>query len=95
MSASEFGREFEDDRYAADVEFRGKVLEVTGAVAEIGKDLVGQYRVVLEGGVACYFADGEMEHVNVLHLGQAVTVRGYFRAQQGRPVLDGCQFSVE
>src|SRR5262249_4696632 len=66
---------------AADGKYRGKIIEVTGVVEEIGKGFGDQYVNLERGnlriaGVRCSFPDSAREQLAKLKKGQTVTIKG-------------------
>ncbi|HEX8700618.1 MAG TPA: hypothetical protein VF815_17340 [Myxococcaceae bacterium] len=89
---------YQDNEVAADMKYGGKrLLEVTGLVREIRKDVTGTALVALEAGdmlraVLCRVEDAQLAAVAELSKGQLVAMRGVSRGMvMESPVLDRCQ----
>ncbi len=76
-------KEYGDNEVRADNAFKGKLVQVTGLVGDVKKDITGGiYVTVGTGGmleipvVQCSIAEGEAPAASALSKGQQVTVRG-------------------
>jgi len=84
ITAAQLVSEYQENGVKADNQYKGKLLEVTGTVRNIDKDLLDTVFITLNGGgdwslndVQCYFKDKEeIEKVAELSKGQTVTVIG-------------------
>lgn len=84
VNASDVLAEYEANEVAADSKYKGKVLEFSGAVEDIGKDILDTTYITISDGkefstshIQCFFKDGdEIVTVASLKKGQSVTVRG-------------------
>ena len=71
---------FSDNEIAADEKYKGKIIQVSGSIRDIGKDLMDDAYITLVGDeffgdVQCFFPD-KTDLVDVKK-GQRVTVIGY------------------
>lgn len=94
-SATELFAAFDANKVAADAQYEGKILEVSGTVDSIGKDIMDSMYVALESGnpilgVQCFFADSHQDTLSSLSKGQNVTIRGKCDGSMGNVILRGC-----
>ena len=81
VSAVQLAAEYKANEVAADGTYKGKIIEVTGAVDKIGKDILDQPYVSLSGGkgdlfgVQCVFAKHDLSKLSKLKKGQRVTAK--------------------
>jgi hypothetical protein len=81
LTAVELDREFNQNKFAAESKYKGKVVEVSGTVERVGDD-VKKYRLTLEltgfdgMTVDCDFSTTKKSELAALKPGTAVTVRG-------------------
>ncbi len=72
--------EYEKDENSANQKFNGKVVEVTGIVAEKSKDEQGKLNVILQGediaGIGCVFEPAAQLKAATLAEGQEVKIKG-------------------
>ena len=74
---------YDENVVAADNAYKGKVLDVTGTVGNIGKDVMDRVYVTLKGedvnaliSVQCFFAEDDPAGVADLKTGDVVTITG-------------------
>ena len=91
---------YQDNEVAADMKYGGqRILEVTGLVREIRKDVTGNALVAIDAGdmmraVQCRMRDDQMAAVAELSKGQLVSLHGVSRGViMASPILDGCQIA--
>lgn len=75
--------EYKDNEVRADGKFKGKVVQVTGLVGDVKKDVLDHIYVAIGTGklleipvVQCFVASNQVEQVTALSKGDKVTVRG-------------------
>ena len=81
MSAHQLVAAYEANEVAADAQYKGKVVRITGTVDEIKKDILDDLYVALEGGhvlrgVQCFFDEAHTGVLARLQKGARVTVVG-------------------
>jgi aspartyl/asparaginyl-tRNA synthetase len=83
VSAGDLYSEYKANEVAADAQYKGKTVQVTGIVDSIGKDILDTAYVTLtEGGeyemwgVQCMFAEKYESELAQLSKGQTVTIQG-------------------
>jgi hypothetical protein len=92
VSDGELSRAFLDNEISADEKYKGKLIEVTGRIDDLGKSKYGDIQYILHGssgggGIQCVLAEiNNKEHkekyVNLKN-GQVVTIRGYVQGLIG------------
>lgn len=81
VMASELYSEYEANEIAADAAYKGKLLEVTGTLDNIAKDILDKPYVTLKtqnviGSVQCMLKESEQGKAAALKAGVSITVRG-------------------
>ena len=82
ITAKDLFSAYKENEVAADNQYKGKTLKITGTVANIGTDILDNIYITLETGellysVQCYFANSEEEaKVANLSKGNTVTLIG-------------------
>ncbi len=83
VTADDLAAAYDANEVAADMQYKGKVVRVTGVVESIGKDfLYDTPYVTLSGGrwgVQCSFDKSQVPHLAKLSKGQTVTIQGEVR----------------
>jgi hypothetical protein len=99
VSAVELYREYKANEVAADQDFKGQTLSVSGNVDKIGKDILGTIYVTFDNGgkfeigqVQCMFDDKHAARAAKLSKGQRVTVIGTCEGKMGNVLLRKCEF---
>lgn len=88
--------EYEANDIAADRKYKGKVLQMTGTVDNISRDILDTIYVTLKAGnatffrIQCFFDDGSEEAVAKLSSGQSLTIRGRCDGKFGNVMLKDC-----
>ena len=79
ISASKLYKEYNENEIAADEKYKGKIIEVTGLIRDIGNDIMDNAYITLVGNeyfgdIQCYF--NEKSVVAKLSKGKKITVIG-------------------
>lgn len=97
VSAVQLSREYDDNKVAADAKYEDKIVEVSGIVNDIGKDILDDPYVTLEGistslfGIQCMFPRGDESQLASLSKGQSITLQGRVSGELvGNVILRGC-----
>lgn len=94
ITAPNLLKEYKDNEVRADGKYKGKVLEVSGTVDGIGKDLMDTMYVSLKGdvifGIQCMFAKKHESKLASLKKGQEITLKGKCTGKMGNVILRGC-----
>lgn len=96
VTATKLHADYDANAVAADERYKDKVLEVTGKVTGIGKDIMDTPYVTLDSGnqfmsVQCMFADEHKSELSGLSKGQTVTIVGKCDGQLMGVLLRGCR----
>jgi hypothetical protein len=94
VSASQLYSDYKANEVAADQRYKDKVLQVSGTVDNIGKDIMDSIYVTLEtgtfGSIQCFFADKHASEAAQLRKGQSITVKGRCDGKMMNVLLKGC-----
>ena len=96
VSAVRLFKDYEANEVAADEKYKSKILEVSGAVEDIGKDILDQIYVTLKTGeyeifhIQCFFSDAHKNAAAQLRKGQRITVKGKCDGKLGNVMIKGC-----
>lgn len=93
MEADELYAEYSRNGVAADEKYKNRIVEVTGDVRTISKDIEDNAYVIVGGrsimdGVHCTFPESENNQVAALKERQNVTIKGVVAGQTGFVLLD-------
>jgi len=91
--ANKLYSEYERNEVAADEKYNGKIIIVSGAIHDIGKDVMNNAYIVIGGkgfldGVQCTFTKGEQSSIARLSKGQQVTVKGEVGGKIGNVLVN-------
>lgn len=95
LKADQLYSEYSANEVAADMKYRGKIIEVSGRIQEIGKDILDNAYIVIGGdgffeGVQCTFLSNQLLSVAKLSKGQHVTVKGEVAGKLGSVLVYKC-----
>lgn len=96
VSAKELFKAYENNEIAADGRYKGKLLEVSGKIDNIGKDLLDTPYITLEVGefqimgVQAFFDDDSLSKLASLSKGQGVTLQCRCDGKFGNVMLKEC-----
>lgn len=97
ISAVQLSEEYDDNKVAADAKYENKVLEISGIVDDIGKDILDEPYVVLKGreislfGVQCMFSRADESKLAGLSKGQSIVLKGRVSGEFiGNVLVRGC-----
>lgn len=81
ITAGDLYQAYEDNEIAADKNYKGKLLEVTGTISDFGVDVFGTSYIKLDTGgpfkdTQVFFKKGEDDKIAELSKGESVTVIG-------------------
>ena len=96
ITAADLFREYEENGTAADAKYKGKVLVVSGRVANTGKTTLGAVYIIFSAnnigsGVDCRFAGEREKKILSIRKGSEVTVRGRCEGKPLAVLLRGCK----
>jgi len=95
ITARELYSNYSENEIAADALYKGKWLEVSGTLDNIGKDILDSMYVTLKtgdilGSVQCMLIDSELEKAANLNSGTQITVIGQNDGLMMNVLLDDC-----
>jgi len=95
VSARQLHADYEANGVAADGKYKGKVLQVTGVVNTIDRDIMDKIYVTLKGDqyfgdIQCFFAESHVGAASQLSKGQTITVKGKCDGKFMNVMLKGC-----
>jgi hypothetical protein len=100
LSANEIIRDYIENEVKADLKYDGKVVEITGVIDGIGKDLIDTIYITvgkvssndfLDRSVQCYFTESEASSVGNVSVGEHVTVKGKIDGLMGNVHMKACR----
>lgn len=90
--------DYEANEIAADRKYKGQILEITGVVDSIGKDILDSMYVTLDSGqqfgitnVQCFFDESEETNLAALSKGRSLTVKGRCDGKFGNVLIKECE----
>lgn len=97
-SAAQLSHDYEANEVAADARYKGRIVQVTGTVESVGKDLTDTMYVSLSGGdpyqiiglVQCFFAASHQSELARMQKGMMVTVKCKCDGKFGNILMKGC-----
>lgn len=102
VTAIKLSEEYDANKVAADAKYKDKRLKVMGIIDGIGKDILDNPYVTLEGmpnrlfGVQCMFPKSKEQELINLKKGQGITLVGKMSGEMiGNVVLRECDFFIE
>lgn len=97
LTADALYNAYTNNQVAADAKYKGNIVEVTGVINSIGKDILGNPFVALnvggysELGIQCTFSQADESQLTSLSSGRSVTLEGTVSGETITIVgLDGC-----
>lgn len=96
ITAQELFKEYESNEVSADTKYKEKVVQVSGTVSDIGKDILDNPYVVVGSfgdlglGVQCTFAESQNATISELKKGDAVSIKGTCNGSLMHVQLNSC-----
>jgi hypothetical protein len=95
VSAIKLYADYEANGVAADEKYKDKVLQVTGKITTIDRDIMDKIYITLKGNqyfgdVQCFFAEDHIQTAMKLSKGQKITVKGKCNGKMMNVLLKGC-----
>ncbi|MEK7995079.1 MAG: hypothetical protein AAB403_14835 [Planctomycetota bacterium] len=95
IGATDLFADYKANEIAADQKYKGRVLQVTGTVDSIAKDITGTMYVTLKGdefigSIQCLFDDAHANQLAGLQRGMKVSVKGKCGGKIMNVLLNGC-----
>jgi hypothetical protein len=101
VTATALTKEYDDNEIAADQKYKGKTVQITASVKDIGKDILNEPYITFSdgkefslGGVQCYFKRDERDKIGSLKKGQKITIQGVVDGLMMNVQLKNCVFVV-
>lgn len=94
-SAATLYSAYEENEVAADAKYKGQILEISGTISNIGKDIMNEPYVALKTGhvlgeVQCMFSKSDSNQLASLRKGQKITVKGKCGGKMMNVILRNC-----
>lgn len=95
VRATNLYAEFEDNGVAAEQKYKGQIIEVSGKVETIDRDILDEIYVTLEGdeyfgSIQCFFSEAHINDATSLKSGSMVTIKGRCTGKMGNVLLKDC-----
>jgi len=95
ITADDLFAAYDTNEVAADKQYKGKVLKITGTIQDIGKDILDDTYITLDTGdfiysIQCYFKNNQLDAVAALAKDQEVTLIGTCNGQTLNVVIKNC-----
>lgn len=95
LSAENLFRRYSENEVSADLMYKGKLLQVSGVVDSIGKDIIGSSYVTLKtstygANVQCFFENDKLSALASLSKGMTLTVKGTCSGKMMNVLLKKC-----
>ena len=98
VSASKLSTDYQSNEVSADAKYKGNLVEVTGTVYNVGKDIMGNPYVDLQSseydplGVQCMFSQSDEAALGSISKGQEIALEGTVSGEVITDVVvNGCQ----
>lgn len=99
ISANDLFDAYEDNEVKADEQYKGKTLQISGKIGDIGKDIIDESYITFEGKdpyavffVQCMFSDQEeVKNLSNLSKGDKVTITGECSGVTGNVIIRDCK----
>ena len=98
VTATQISEDYKANEVAADVKYKGKTVEISGLVGDIGKDILDtpyvtfqteQYAIVNQ--VQCMFSKTDEQKLTNLSKGQKITLTGEVSGKLVSVIVKGCE----
>jgi hypothetical protein len=97
VTATKLVADYEANEVAADAQYKGKLVDVSGTIHAIGKDLLDNPYVALSGNspsmifnVQCMFEKSDQAQLASLSKGTRITLRGRVSGKLGNVLVREC-----
>jgi len=96
ISATKLYEDYKANEVAADTKYKGKMLEISGTVDDVKKDIVDTMYVTLKGdeyfgSVQCYFDNKYTSQLANLQKGQQLTITGKCNGLMMNVLVKNCE----
>ena len=97
VTAEKIVSDYKANQVAADAKYEGKLIEVSGIVDSIGKDILDApyitlttYEYAIIDHVQCMFSRSQEAELAAVSKGQNITLRGTVSGKLGNIIVRGC-----
>jgi len=95
VTAAELSADYKANQVAADTKYKGKIIQVTGTISNIGKDILDTPYVSLNTGdiitgVQCMFDKSDQSQLATLAKDTRITLQGKVKGELMNVLLDNC-----
>lgn len=96
VDAKKLNADYEANEVSADQQYKGKIVEVSGTIKDIGKDILDDPYVSLESGnviftVQCMFDKSDSNQLASLTKAQKITLSGKVSGKLGNIIIKDCK----
>lgn len=96
VDAKKLSADYEANEVSADQQYKGKIVEVSGTIKDIGKDILDNPYVSFENGnsifgVQCMFDKSDANALASLSKAQKITLTGKVSGKLGNVILNDCK----
>lgn len=99
VTAFKMAADYKANEVAADAKYKGKLVEISGTVDTIGKDVIdtpfiafateNQYEII--NRIQCMFGSNDVEVLSSISKGQKITLRGKVSGALGNIIVKDCE----
>lgn len=99
LTAIQMASEYKENEVAADAKYKGKLVQLSGTVDTIGKDIAdtpfiafeteNQYEII--NRIQCMFKTGDTKALSAVSKGQKITLRGTVSGALGNIIVKNCE----
>ena len=97
VAALQLSSDYKDNEIAADAKYKNKLIEVTGIVDSIGKDILDtpyislqSYEYAIIDHVQCMFSKSQEPELATVSKGQRIVLKGTVSGKLGNVLVKGC-----
>lgn len=99
VTALALASEYKANEVAADAKYKGQLIEISGRVDTIGKDIVDTPYIAFEtenpyeviNRIQCMFRDADTASLSTVSKGQSITLRGTVSGALGNIIIKDCR----
>jgi len=98
VSAVQISQDYKDNEVAADAKYKGKLVEISGIVDTIGKDITDtpyialkSYEYAIIDKIQCMFSKSDVEELSQVKKDQQITLQGEVSGKLGNIIVRGCE----
>lgn len=98
VTSSAMVKEYIANEVSADTKYKGKLVEISGTIKDIGKDIVDTPYIIIESNpsdyftqIQCMFSKSDIETVGSLQKNTAVVAQGEVSGKLGNIIVRECK----